>query len=138
MAVPPSLSSQVQASQTQTNQVQPNQVQPQQPQSPRVTLPALAGGAAEAALIQTTPPATAKEGISPSSPECRLPVELDVVVPVRDFRVRNLLALETGEVIESQWSHGEDLPLASGDVVLVWTEFEVVDRQLAVRVTRLA
>ncbi len=68
----------------------------------------------------------------------RLPVELDVAVPVREFRVRHLLALEPGTVIESQWNHGNDLPLAAGDVKLAWTEFEVIETQLAVRVTRLA
>jgi flagellar motor switch protein FliN/FliY len=67
-----------------------------------------------------------------------LPVELDVSVPVRDFRVRNLLALEPGHLIESQWGHGEDVPLATGEVQLAWSEFEVVETQLAVRVTRLA
>lgn len=67
----------------------------------------------------------------------RLPVELDVTVPVREFRVRNLLALEPGTVIESRWNHGNDLPLAGGDVTLAWTEFEVIETQLAVRVTRL-
>ena len=68
----------------------------------------------------------------------RLPVEMDVAVPVRDFRVRHLLALAPGETIASQWSHGIDLPLAAGDVQLAWTEFEVLDTKLAVRVTRLA
>ncbi|HEY1802982.1 MAG TPA: FliM/FliN family flagellar motor C-terminal domain-containing protein [Terracidiphilus sp.] len=68
----------------------------------------------------------------------RLPVELDVAVPVREFRVRHLLALEAGTVIESRWNHGNDLPLAAGDVKLAWTEFEVIETQLAVRVTRLA
>jgi flagellar motor switch protein FliN/FliY len=43
-----------------------------------------------------------------------------------------------GEVIETQWGHGEDLPLSSGEVQLAWTEFEVVDAKLAVRITRLA
>ena len=73
-----------------------------------------------------------------SPPVARLPVELEVVVPVREFRVRNLLALLPGEVIETQWGHGEDLPLSAGDVQLAWSEFEVVDSRLAVRVTRLA
>jgi len=68
----------------------------------------------------------------------RLPVELDVAVPVRDFRVRHLLALAPGETIASQWNHGIDLPLAAGDVQLAWSEFEVVETKLAVRVTRLA
>jgi len=75
-------------------------------------------------------------GLAP--PLGRLPVELDVAIPAREFRVRNLLALEPGQVIETQWAHGEDLPLAAGDVQLAWSEFEVVDTQLAVRVTRLA
>ena len=70
-------------------------------------------------------------------PLARLPVELEVAVPVRDFRVRNLLALEPGQVIETQWAHGEDMPLASGEVQLAWSEFEVVDSQMAVRLTRL-
>jgi flagellar motor switch/type III secretory pathway protein FliN len=73
-----------------------------------------------------------------SSPVARLPVELDVMIPVRDFRVRNLLALAPGHLIESQWSNGEDVPLSAGHVQLAWSEFEVVETQLAVRVTRLA
>ena len=36
-----------------------------------------------------------------TAPVARLPVELDVAIPVRDFRVRNLLALEPGQVIET-------------------------------------
>jgi flagellar motor switch protein FliN/FliY len=68
----------------------------------------------------------------------RLPVELDVSVPVRNFRVRNLLALEPSDLIESVWGQGEDVPLAAGRVQLAWSEFEVIDTQLAVRVTRLA
>jgi flagellar motor switch protein FliN/FliY len=73
-----------------------------------------------------------------SAPVSLLPVELDVAVPVREFRVRNLLALQPGQLIESQWGNGEDLPLASGDVQLAWSEFEVIEAQLAVRITRLA
>jgi len=73
-----------------------------------------------------------------SGPVARLPVQLDVAVPVREFRVRHLLALEPGNVIETDWAHGEDMPLAAGKVQLAWSEFEVVDTQLAVRVTRLA
>lgn len=67
----------------------------------------------------------------------KLPLQLDLRVPLPSFRVQNLLALEKGQVIESAWPHTEDLPLWSGGVHLVWTEFEVVDQKLAVRVTRL-
>ena len=68
----------------------------------------------------------------------RLPVEVDVAIPLRDFRVSNLLALEPGTVVESQWVHGDDVPLGARDVQLAWSEFEVVDTRLAVRLTRLA
>jgi len=94
---------------------------------------------AEQALVPSLhPPVEEEGGTGLNAQVMRLPVELDVAVPVRDFRVRNLLALEPGQVIKSQWVHGEDLPLASGDVQLAWSEFEVVDSQLAVRLTRLA
>lgn len=76
--------------------------------------------------------------ISAASPLARLPVEVDVAIPVRGFRVRNLLAIEPGHLIETQWSHGDDLPLAAGQVQLAWTEFEVQDTGLSVRVTRVA
>jgi flagellar motor switch protein FliM len=68
----------------------------------------------------------------------RLPVELEVAVPVREFRVRNLLSLEKGNVIETQWAHGDDLPLSAGEVQLAWSEFEVIESRLAIRVTRVA
>jgi flagellar motor switch/type III secretory pathway protein FliN len=79
-----------------------------------------------------------RDPIAFRGPVALLPVELDVTVPVREFRVRHLLALAPGQLIESQWGNGEDVPLASGDVQLAWSEFEVIDAQLAVRVTRLA
>ena len=94
--------------------------------------------AAEQALIPSPHPPVEGVKAELSAVITRLPVELDVSVPVREFRVRNLLALEPGQVIESGWGHGEDVPLASGDVQLAWSEFEVIDTQMAVRLTRLA
>ena len=64
-------------------------------------------------------------------------IKLDVRVPVPDFRVEDLLTLSPGRVVESAWPNSADVPLSCGDVRLVWTEFEVVDQTLAVRVTRL-
>jgi flagellar motor switch protein FliN/FliY len=100
-------------------------------------------GAAAAAppgreLASIPPAAEAERPPAFSNTVVRLPVELDVAIPVRDFRVRNLLALVSGHVIESQWAHGEDVPLNAGAVQLAWGEFEVIDTQLAIRVTRLA
>jgi flagellar motor switch protein FliN/FliY len=91
--------------------------------------------AAEKALAPVEPEQTAGLILNPILN--RLPVELDVTIPVRKFRVRNLLALEPGQVIETEWANGVDMPLAAGEVQLAWSEFEVVEQQLAVRVTRL-
>lgn len=66
-----------------------------------------------------------------------LPMQLDVTVPVPEFRVGDLLALEKGAVIETRWPHTDDVPVWCGGAQLVWTEFEVLGRKLAVRVTRL-
>jgi flagellar motor switch protein FliM len=109
-------------------------------------LPAPAAGLArevaeiedEQALVSAEPDPDPAQGPTPRPLIARLPVELDVAIPVREFRVRNLLALEPGEVIETEWTLGEDMPLAAGEVQLAWSEFEVIDTQLAVRVTRLA
>jgi len=92
---------------------------------------------AEQGLVPVAESVEADAGLRLNKAVERLPVELDVTVPVREFRVRHLLALEPGQVIESQWNHGDDVPLTAGAVRLAWTEFEVIDEQLAVRVTRL-
>jgi flagellar motor switch protein FliN/FliY len=94
--------------------------------------------AAEQALVPLSREVEEGEPIRLTPALARLPVELDVAVPVRNFRVRNLLALETGKLVETDWNHGDDLPLAAGPVQLAWSEFEVVESRLAVRVTRLA
>ena len=98
-----------------------------------------AGTQALVAVAPAEPEPELDENEAPhlSAPIARLPVELDVTVPVRNFRVRNLLALEPGHVIETQWANGEDMPLATGGLQLAWSEFEVIDTELAVRVTRL-
>jgi flagellar motor switch/type III secretory pathway protein FliN len=92
---------------------------------------------AEQALIESSLMLEPGMLIPPNSLMARLPVELDVAVPLRNFRVRNLLALERGVIVESQWTHGSDVPLAAGNVQLAWSEFEVVDTRLGVRLTRL-
>jgi flagellar motor switch/type III secretory pathway protein FliN len=98
--------------------------------------PGVDESSAEEALV-VSPPLPEGARIKLTAPVSRLPMELEVAVPVRDFRVRHLLSLEPGQVIETQWLQGTDMPLSSGDVQLAWSEFEVVDTQLAVRVTRL-
>jgi flagellar motor switch protein FliN/FliY len=94
---------------------------------------------AATALMQMRDPI----GIEPSGGQLEpavagIPIEIDVAIPIRKFRVRNLLALAPGQVITTQWLEGEDLPLGARGAQLAWTEFEVVDHKLAVRITRPA
>lgn len=68
----------------------------------------------------------------------RLPMQLDVMVKVRSFRVEDLLALERGSIVETVHEHSQDVPVRCGGALLAWAEFEVLEQKLAVRMTRLA
>jgi flagellar motor switch/type III secretory pathway protein FliN len=59
-------------------------------------------------------------------------------IPIEGFKIRDLLRLEPGQIVESMWTHTEDIPLNAGRVQVAWGEFEVVDQNLMVRLTRLA
>ena len=95
------------------------------------------GAGVEQALVPS--PQSMEDGLSTrfNPLVMRLPVEVEVAIPLRGFRVRNLLTLDTGAVVESQWTHGDDVPVGCGNVQLAWSEFEVVDTRMAVRLTRL-
>lgn len=66
-----------------------------------------------------------------------LPLQLDVYVPLSCFRVSDLVSLECGNVVTTNWGSADDLPLWCGHVQLLWAEFEVVNQKIAVRITRL-
>jgi flagellar motor switch protein FliN/FliY len=68
----------------------------------------------------------------------RLPVMLTVTIPLRGFKVCNLLTLRCGHTIASSWAATEDVPLKVGALQACWGEFEVVEQQMALRLTRLA
>jgi len=111
------------------------------PPVPPHGVPAQDAPASPANALLAEPPAprpASAFGIPPDSVIARLPVEIEVGVPIRSFRVRNLLALQPGLVVASQWNHGEDLPLLAGEVQLAWTEFEVLDNRLGARITRMS
>lgn len=102
------------------------------------------GASADGSALVVTEPSSEeaklalKDMVASESALGALPVELKVAIPIPSFRVRDLVTIEKGRVLASEWANGEDLPLSCGDVQLVWTEFEVVDQKMAVRVTRLA
>src|SRR5580698_8930586 len=95
------------------------------------------GSASELALVPIDS-VSEEDPIDLTMPVSRLPVELEIADPVREFSVRNLVGLDRGPVIGTKWEQSDDLPPSAGEVQLAWTEFAVVDAQLASRVTRLA
>ncbi len=66
-----------------------------------------------------------------------LPITLSIGLPVPAFRVRDLLMLEVGSVVVTEWPNGDDLPLSAGAVQLAWVDVETVEQEMAVRLTRL-
>jgi flagellar motor switch protein FliM len=68
----------------------------------------------------------------------RLPVVLTARIPLSGFKVQDLLRLKHGQLIHSNWSTSEDIPVKIGRVHLAWSEFEVVEESMALRLTRLA
>ena len=67
-----------------------------------------------------------------------LPCLLTVEVPVPGFTVSDLVHLERGRIIATRWTVGQDVPLRINGELIAWSEFEVVQDRLAVRLTELA
>ena len=68
----------------------------------------------------------------------QLKVSLRAAVALNRFRVRDLLALKEGQVFESLSPNSDDVVVMVGQMQLGWSEFEVMEQRLAVRLTRLA
>ena len=67
-----------------------------------------------------------------------LPCTLTLEVPVAHFTIADLLGLEKGSIVETAWSNTSDVPLRVNQLLVGWTEFEVVGDRLAVRITEQA
>jgi flagellar motor switch/type III secretory pathway protein FliN len=66
-----------------------------------------------------------------------LRVTIRAEVTLNRFKVRDLLALKEGQVFESLSPATEDVPLMVGEMQLGWSEFEVQEQRIALRLTRL-
>jgi flagellar motor switch/type III secretory pathway protein FliN len=66
-----------------------------------------------------------------------LRMTIRVEVTLNRFKVQDLLALKEGQVFESLSPATEDVPLMVGKVQLGWSEFEVQEQRMALRLTRL-
>jgi len=67
-----------------------------------------------------------------------LPCRLSVEIPVSRFTVEDLLNLQEGSIVETKCHYANDVPLRANGLLIGWTEFEVIGRQLTVRITELA
>jgi len=64
-----------------------------------------------------------------------LPCTLTVEVPAVNFTVADLLGMKEGTIVETNFHYTSDLPLRVNQLLIGWTEFEVVGDRLAVRIT---
>jgi flagellar motor switch/type III secretory pathway protein FliN len=64
-----------------------------------------------------------------------LPFTLTVEIPVARFTIADLLGMKVGTIVETSCDHTSDLPLRVNQLLIGWTEFEVVGDRLAVRIT---
>jgi flagellar motor switch protein FliN/FliY len=65
---------------------------------------------------------------------CRLSVEISI----QHFTVRQLLDLEPGAILDTQYEEGSYVPVIVNGQLIAWGEFDVVEEALAIRLTELA
>jgi flagellar motor switch/type III secretory pathway protein FliN len=64
-----------------------------------------------------------------------LPCTLTLELPGVHFTIADLLSLKKGSLVETACHHTSDVPLRVNQMLIGWTEFEVVGDRLAVRIT---
>lgn len=67
-----------------------------------------------------------------------LPCNLTLEIPVVRFTIGDLLSLKKGSIVETACHHTSDLPLRVNQLLIGWTEFDVIGDRLAVRITEQA
>ena len=67
-----------------------------------------------------------------------LPCKISLEIPVAGFKVSDLFTFEKGSIVETAYHHTSDIPIRVNQLLLGWTEFDVIGDRLAVRITDLA
>jgi flagellar motor switch/type III secretory pathway protein FliN len=67
-----------------------------------------------------------------------LPLTLSLELPVVRFTIGDLLRLAAGSIVETACHHTSDIPLRVNELLIGWTEFDVIGDRLAVRITEQA
>src|ERR1700678_1438013 len=81
------------------------------------------------------PPDPPTSEIDPLDSMPWLPCTLSLDVPVTRFTIGDLLKLSKGSIVETACHHTSDVPLRVNQLLIGWTEFEVIGDRLAVRIT---
>jgi flagellar motor switch/type III secretory pathway protein FliN len=66
-----------------------------------------------------------------------LPCHLSVALEVPHFTIRDLLALDVNSLVDTGRHEGAHVPVLVNGVMVAWAEFDVIDGQLAVRMTEM-
>jgi flagellar motor switch protein FliN len=67
-----------------------------------------------------------------------LPCLLSIEIPVPGFTVADFVTLQKGGLVDTRWTVGQDVPLHINGELVAWSEFEIVNNHIAVRLTELA
>jgi len=66
-----------------------------------------------------------------------LPCTLSLELSLAPFTVRELLELQPGRVLVTQWSSGGEVPLRADGQVIGWAELEPAGERIGARITEL-
>lgn len=95
--------------------------------------------AAQPAVVAAPPPPTPETPAHDDWARVEaLPCLLSIEIPVPGFRVSDLVSLAPGRLVDTNWTIGEDVPLRINGELIAWSEFEIVNNHVAVRLTELA
>ncbi len=67
-----------------------------------------------------------------------LPCQLSLQISIANFTVGDLLRLGKDSIVGTACPFTSDIPLRANGLLIAWTEFEVIENRLAVRITELA
>ena len=66
-----------------------------------------------------------------------LPCRISIDLRLKKFTVRDLLRLDTGNLLETSNADGADVPVTVNTQLIGWAEFEIVGQRIAVRMTEV-
>lgn len=67
-----------------------------------------------------------------------LPCVVSVEIPLQRFTIGMLARLNLGAVVSTASARNTDVPISVNGLLVGWSELEVIDNRLAVRITEIA